>query len=238
MITCNSQDFDESPVSESMFDRNTSGFCDGRYISVEKRLERLIFQVSMKPHSLIAHVERVYFCFLNYLNEQLFAALIDLQIILQKRGLALSKRMIHGSKSRLTESQFQTLNLHLSSDHASVATLPCSRYSLFTKGLHSVAELVQVTEERNKSDLDPLRIARDFVEFSQLKDAISVLEQALLVQPERVELHHELLSLYRSTREQTCFSRTYRHLSQKNVILPKEWMELQEFFKGLNHAGK
>ncbi|MGR8942456.1 MAG: type IV pilus assembly protein FimV, partial [Gammaproteobacteria bacterium] len=237
LITCNDHDSDQ--VFEALFDRQSAGFYAGYDLPVERRLERLVYQVSRKPRSLAAHLERIYFCFRNYLNEPLFAALVDLQLVLNKRGRPLSERVIHGSRSRLTESQFQALDNYLKQEDARDESLPCSRYALFTRGIQSATVLVQMAEADNGAAIDPLQLARDFVEYSQLEDAHRVLEQAIMTQPERMELHDELLSLYRSTRNQTDFKRIYQALAENGVKLPDEWTQLHDFFKGLStNAGK
>ena len=232
MIICNdSENINESQVTKFFSNKEAAGFYEGYDESLEKGLERLVFQVSSKPKCLIGHVERIYYCFQSYFDEQLFAALIDLLFVLDRYGQALSLRMINGSKSRLTEKQFQTLVNHLKNKSAKIDLLPSSRYSVFTKGLQSAATLVQLAEGLGESDYDPLTLARDYIEFSQLENAINILEQAILADPERMELHYELLSIYRSIRNETEFNRIYEGLSRKEISLPDEWKQLNDFIK-------
>jgi len=231
LITVSNHNFEESPVLEFVFDQFTAGFREWPDLSVDKRLERLAFRVSRAPKSLRAHLERIHYCFNNYMNEQLYAALIDLLIVLNKAGRELSRRMIFGSRSRLTESQFQTLRHFLKNEGAAIEALPCNRFSLFTKGLQSSSPLVQVVEEASEAEQDPLQLARDYIEFSQLDEAVRVLEQAILMRPEHAELHGELLSLYRSTRDRTGFKRVHGELNRLGASLPPEWAQLQDFLK-------
>jgi len=230
LITVNDRNFDESPALEFVFDPFTAGFRESPELSVDKRLERLAYRVSRAPKSLRAHLERIHFCFSHYLNEQLYAALADLLIVLNHSGRALSKRMILGSRSRLTESQFQALRQVLSSRGA-VESLPSNRFTLFSKGLQSTSALVRVVEDSSVSELDPLQLARDYVEFSQLDEATRVLEQAILTRPERPELHSELLTLYRSTRDRIGFKRIHDELIRVGASLPPEWAQLQDILK-------
>jgi hypothetical protein len=175
-------------------------------------------------------LQRIHYCFSHYLNEQLYAALIDLLIVLNAAGRELSKRMILGSRSRLTDSQFQALKQVLK-NHGSAESLPCNRFSLFAKGLQSSSVLVQMLEAARETEHDPLQLARDYVEFSQLDEAARVLEQAILIRPERSELHRELLSLYRSTRDRIGFKRIHDELIRVGASLPPEWAQLQDFLK-------
>ena len=232
MIICNdSDDINESPVIRLFSNKEAAGFYEWCDWSAEKGLERLVFQVSSKPKCLTAHVERIYYCFHSYFDEQLFAALVDLLFVLNRYGQALSLRMINGSRARLTENQFQILVNYLKNKSSGIDPLPSSRYSVFTKGLQSTTTLVQLTEGLGENEHDPLTLARDYIEFSQLENSINILEQAILAQPERMELHYELLSIYRSIRNETEFNRIYEELSRKKISLPAEWNQLNDFIK-------
>ena len=206
------------------------GFYGWEGFAPEQNLQRLVFQVSKKPSQLENHIERIYFCFKHDLKEQLFGALLDLLIALNKNGTALAKRMVLGSKAKLSEQQFASLSHFLGNMGMDVNLLPCSRFSVFGKGLLSVANLVELNDDRFTTEHDPLALAHDYIEYSQLDSAIHVLEQALFADPGRAELHGELLSLYRSTRNLAQFEHTYQALRQKNIELPAGWDQLRGFF--------
>ena len=61
----------------------------------------LSFQVIRTPSKLIFHVQRIYYCFQENLPEQLYASILDLLIVLQRRGNEISRRMFNGAKSKL-----------------------------------------------------------------------------------------------------------------------------------------
>jgi hypothetical protein len=197
----------------------------------EQNLEHLIYQVSLRPSCLSLHVDRIYYCFMHHLNEQLFGALIDLLIILNKRGLALSERLIKGSCSRLTENEFQMIFSCYKSNFENIDLLP-SRYSVFSKGLLSTILFVKQSNDEEVKTYDALKLARDYIEYSQLDNATRILEQAILSNPERTDIHEELLLLYRSTLNISGFERFYRGLLLQTMNLPLGWRQLDEFFKG------
>jgi hypothetical protein len=237
VITFNNQDLSSSfQVKRFFSDSNAAGFYEWHDWSAEKGLERLVFKVSKAPKNLQAHLERIYYCFQEHLDEQLFGALLDLLIVLNNTGLALAKRMIAGSKARLTEIQVATLTDLLETKDPKAKLLTDNRYSIYSKGLQSAQVLVQLSDNDIEQEQDPLILARDFVEFSQLDSAIQVLEKAILIHPERIELHEELLSLYRSTRNQASFNLTYQAFLLKKLILPIEWQQLDDFFRGVNNS--
>lgn len=230
MITCDDCDENGSWVTKYFSNKAAAGFQEWCEWPVEKGLEHLVFQVSRKPYFLEAHVERIYYCFQNHLDEPLFGALIDLVTILRGKGLALSKRMISASKSRLTEKQLSLLLNYPGRQDSDVGFLPSSRFSVFTRGLLSVTTLLRHDEDSAEKVHDPLTLAMDYIEFSQLDNAVQILEQAILSQPERLALHYELLSLYRSARNITGFNRMYETLSGKKITLSIEWRQLYDFF--------
>jgi hypothetical protein len=239
MITKNYQDeMNNSQVKRFFSDTSASGFYGWQDWSAPKGLERLVFKVSCHPKYLQAHLERIYYCFQEHLDEQLMGALIDLLIVLNKAGYALGKRLIFGSKSRLNESHFHALADYINDRNVSTDFLPSSPYSLFSKGLEATSVLLTNVQDKKNEDEDPLTLARDFVEYSQLGNAIQVLEKAILIHPERLELHDELLSLYRSTRNQQAFNQTYSELSAKALNLPVKWKQLDDFFSGLTRNEK
>jgi hypothetical protein len=231
MISCDDCDeIEESSVKKFFTNKAAAGFYEWHDWSAEKGLERLVFQVSKKSSTLEAHMERIYYCFQNLLDEQLVGALVDLLIVLNKNGLALGKRMVDGSRSRLPENQYQALLSHLANSAADNDLLPTNRYSIFAKGLLATAKLLHLNDTSTEEKRDALDLARDYIEFSQLDDAIRVLEQAILEQPERMELHNELLSLFRSTRDQIGFKRVFNELSSSTLSLPPDWGQLNDFF--------
>ena len=218
-------------------DKDASGFYEWHDWSAEKGLERLVFKVSRTPKYLQAHMERIYYCFQENLGEQLFAALADLMLVLGKDGGTLVKRMIAGSKSKLTEAQHQELLGYLESNVVGNDGSFQNPYSVFAKGLESTQAMLKLPVSNPDMQHDPLALARDYIEFNQLDDATSVLEQAIMEQPERLELHNELLALYRSTHNKSSFINIFNVLSNKELLLPPAWEQLSAFF-GLSDHGK
>ena len=230
MITLNEKNNSQSAVTRFFTDPNAVGFYEWQDWCAEQGLERLVFKVSVNPHDLQDHLERIYYCFQEQLDDQLFGALSDLLIVLNTKGKALAKRMIAGSQSRLSQERIKVLRSYIDNQNAQNSLLLNNRYSVFTQGLESVSILLELQQAEDEKAQDPLVIARDHIEFSQIDDAIMVLEQAVLAEPERLALHHELLLLYRSTLSMTEFSAFYAQLLDRKITLPAAWTELNEFF--------
>ncbi len=201
-------------------------------------LGKLVFNVARKPKRLTAHLQRIFYCFKAHKSEQLFAAIVDFLVVLNKRGEAISWRVVIGAKSQLSSDQFQLLKSYLKNDQDEVHRLPANQYSIFTRGLLGVNNMVrQIEQPLENMDYDPLELARDHIEYSQLEEAKLVLERAVVSDPGRSELQHELLVLYQSTRDSLGFNRMFAELAQLEVNMVDEWGQLNDYFKGRNNNG-
>lgn len=206
------------------------------HLDDKELLEKLVFNIARKPRHLLTHVQRIYHCFEKSWSEQLFAAVTDLLIVLNGRGRAISKRVVFGTMSRLSEEEFLVFK-ELLEGKTKASQLLGNQYSIFSKGLNGVNNLIQQSEQNAKPDYDPLELAWDHIEYSQLEQAKHVLEEAIIADPLRAELQLELLSLYRSTRDFKGFSQMLNQLQQSGVNMVNEWAGLNDYFKGQENNG-
>lgn len=200
LLIYNDDDADEYSTSKAFFSLQNTGvfWCNTGTLQNDEALEKLVFLIAKKPKCLINHVQRIYYCFQENLGEQLYAALVDLLIILNKQGQAISWRMVLGTKSQLTAEQFQELKGYLKGNQVSTSRLKGNQYSVFSKGLVAVNKMIWQIENEVKED-DPLMIALDYIEYSQMDEAKAVLQEAILLQLEKMALHQELFDLYKLT---------------------------------------
>jgi hypothetical protein len=192
--------------------------------------ESIVFQIVKKPTALAIHLKRIYFCYQQNLTENLFGALIDFLIVLDGKGQDLGSRIVKGTKSKLSPQQYVILNEALKMSNEEVKLLQGNMYSLFSKGLIGTSILVIKEENKQQQQHDPLDIARDFIAYSQLDAAMDTLESAIFVEPERYELHDDLLELYRVTQSFERFNKMYGALSGQTKTIPAAWDELKGFF--------
>ena len=232
LITCDDDNAIMSSKEMVFFSlQDTGSLWSAETLLCDNFLENLVFRISRKPKCLITHVQRIYYCFQTHLNEQLFAALADFLIILNKRGQNISSRMIMGAKSRLNPDQSKALKNYLKDADANISLLSGNQYSIFTKGLLGLDKIIQQIKTDDEYGHDPLDLARDYIEYSQLEEAEQVLEKAILEQPTRLALHHELLALYQSTRNLTGFNQMLAELTLAGVAMTDEWKQLNNYFK-------
>jgi len=238
LVTYNNDDVHEHAESLGFFSLHNTGvfWQNTDVLQCDDALEKLVFLIAKKPKSLINHVQRIYYCFQKNLNAQLYAALVDFLIILNQQGQTLSWRMVLGAKSRLTTEQFTELKGYLKGDYANTSMLPGNQYSIFSKGLIGVNKMIQQIEKEAKED-DPLMIALDHIEYSQLDEAKQVLEDAILARPDRLDLHQELFELYKVTGDSNRFHQMVAKLTRLGVSMTDDWNQLNNYFKGQNNNG-
>jgi hypothetical protein len=227
LIICNDEDRPLKGVAEFDF---VDGGVDNFGFSPEQVLESIVFRVLRKPTALVVHLQRIYFCYRHDLTEDLFAALVDFLIVLEGKGHLLGCRMVKGAKSKLQPDHYVILNEALTVSDEQIKLLSGNMYSLFSRGLIGTNLLVIKEDSKKLQEHDPLDIARDFVAYSQLDEAMDMLENAILVDVERQALHDDLLELYRVTHSLERFRKMYDVLSGQTKTIPAGWDELKGFF--------
>lgn len=193
--------------------------------SLTADLNALVLKVSRKPNDLLAHLRRIYFCYENALTEPLYAALLDLLIVLDDKGHDLRRRLLAGCRSHLNDQQFLALNIVC---HG-LQNIQGNQFSLFTKGLIGKPQLL-IVGKPVKEQQDALILAKDFIEYSQLDQAMSTLEQAMELEPDREDIQLLLLELYQSTRSVERFQDQYHALTQTGASMPAAWQALADVF--------
>lgn len=196
----------------------------------EQVLDSLTFKILTEPKALHVHLQRIFFCYHHDLSDELFGALADFLIILEGKGRNISRRMIHGAKSKLQGSQYQDLKNALKLDADSVKLIKGNVHSVFTRGMVGVSVLIEKEAQEHTHEHDPLDLARDYIAYSQLDTAMDTLEEAILADFERQELHDDLLELYRLTQSKDRFLKMYETLEEHVESIPDDWNELKGFF--------
>lgn len=207
-------------------DSDISNFID-RPLDPESLLDKLTHKVSRNPADLLAHLRRIHCCFANGFSRQLYAALLDLLIVLNGKGTQLSRKLIVGCASRLDANMRQSLRAYSLKPNRMRSEI----FSLLHPGIIGHLHLVDYVHHGHV-DRDFLALAHDFIEYSQLDEAMDVLEQGLLVDAESPEAQTLLLELYRSTFSEDRFNKQFQILTAVNASLIDGWEVLKRYFDG------
>jgi len=202
----------------------------------ESLYQQVVFKIRRKPNKLMNHIQRVFLSYSLGMQEQLYAALVDLLWVLDGKGSALSGRMLGGTRSALTDHQFKSLETYLQQPDR--AALEANQYTVCTSGTLGASELMLSNSKNNKQDYDPLELARDYIEYSQLDEALATLEAAILTSPERQDVLKELLDLLMITKNFQAYTKIRNVFVQRKLLLSAEWQALADYFAEINDEKK
>lgn len=192
-----------------------------------EQLSALVFKILRQPNDLLVHLQRIYFCYLRAWNDQLFAALLDLLMVLAGRGQALAYRMVFGCRTALTDAQLSSLKTYLQqSKPIKQATNP---YAVLASGQQGTNCLVQYSQQ-TQIKYDPIQLAFDYIEYSQLEEAMTVLESGVHQLPDRKDIQELLLEIYKSTQSRDRFLVMYLTLNPQILNQVVNWDSVKKHF--------
>ncbi len=187
--------------------------------------------VARTPTNLIAQVQRINGCLAQRDGEGAYGALLDLFIALGEKGLLLRRRMLVRAQPLLGEERSRALARHLEKGLLATDPMPPSSHSMLSKGLTGTRQLVmRVNDGADGGERDPLQDAIEYLEYSQVDKAQAVLEQALLEDPSRTDLHSNLLAIYRASGDAASFTRMRNKLGRERNPVVEKWDQLAEYF--------
>lgn len=196
--------------------------------SNEYLYQQIVFKVLRKPKKLMFHIQRIYFTYGLGMQDQLFAALVDLLVILDGNGTALSKRMIAATRSILRDEQSKMLDGYLA--NLNYCVFMGNQYSVCTAGVLSNQEIILAEVKLVDEKHDPLVLARDYIEYSQLEQALKTLEDAMLETPKRLDIQGELINLLKQTKDKQAYIRIQNKLLEQQWDESMEWKKLASYF--------
>lgn len=94
---------------------------------------QIVYKVLRNPKLLVSHIQRIHVAYILGIPSPLYAALIDLLLILDGKGEPLCSRMIRLTSSLLSGQQQHTLTEYLKTKNISL--LSENKYTVITKGL-------------------------------------------------------------------------------------------------------
>jgi hypothetical protein len=197
----------------------------------DKFTEYFGYSVARNPNDLLTHVQRINLHVRNKEADRAEGALLDLFIVLGKKGTALREHMLKIVNPLLNQKAKEFFLVNFSHGISATDVMPGSAYSVLTKAVSGTTELVQQVEALQNEDLDPLQEARDCLEYGQIIEAQCILEAAIIEQPDRAEIHHELLDIYRYTADEVSFYAMRNQLEAMHNPLAQLWEGMANLFK-------
>jgi len=198
----------------------------------DKAIKVLEHKVTRNPLYLHSHVQRIYLYRQIKNGAALYGALLDLFIALYNKGFDIRQRLLFESKWYLEPQHFDVLYNKLSTGVKSSDVVPLSQYSLLSQGLIGTLNLV-ISDNRETKHIprDPQREAHEYLEYGEVDEARKLLEEAVLKEPWRKELHTDLLEIYKATRDASNCDDMYRRLSDKFIPDHHAWIQTAEHIR-------
>ncbi len=205
---------------------------DTRKLGDNKAVGYLTRSVARRPENLLAQIQRVNIHLTQRDTEGVYGSLLDLFITLNSKGRSIRRRMLLRAKPLLTEEQFQALAERLDTGISATDPMPLSTQSVLSKGLTGTRQLIERINDNGSetTNRDPLEEAIEYLEYSQIEKAREILENAVLDNPSRMELHNNLLTIYRVSDDQGSFAVMLDRLNALKIPVPDDWKRLAEHF--------
>ncbi|MES9994226.1 MAG: hypothetical protein ABW098_19935 [Candidatus Thiodiazotropha sp.] len=196
----------------------------------------LVKRVRRNPRDLRAHVQRTLLYLSRRDTESIYAALIDLFLILRNRGWHIRNNLLTQAMPILQEEQYQFLKKHLESGLNTSDPLPAKTFSCLSRGHSGTTQIViRKSTDANHSGASPHEQAMERYRQNDWLTAMVILENALHHDPGDEPVCRELLSLYKLQHAREAFYRTYAGLFGRRLALPDLWRDTERFFLDSTH---
>jgi hypothetical protein len=193
--------------------------------------QHLAKRVRRNPRDLRAHVQRTLYHLSKHDSDAIYAALIDLFLILGKRGSHIRKNLFRQAIPYLSEEHYQFLSTRLKSGLDRNEPLPPNTFSSLSRGHSGTTQLViRKSTDSNHSGASPLDHAMEQFNQNDWLTAMVILENALHHDPGDTDVTCELLSLYKEKHAREAFYRTYTALFGRRLAMPQLWVDTERFF--------
>ncbi|MFV2056489.1 MAG: FimV family protein, partial [Thiohalomonadales bacterium] len=225
---------DKQHVSNVMFamSENQKLLLDVRLLNTQT-LNYLHHQIIRNRFDLRSHTQRILLCVKLCDSDALFGAILDLYIVLGKKGYSLRYRMLSISEPQLSPKQRVFLDESLGSGLSADDVVPFSNCSALSLGYTGIRGMVKVISKKKHVliEIDPIKLADDYIECGQVDAARELLEATMLAQPWRQEVHKDLLSLYKATRDSVRSEIMYKKLDDATIPNPSLWRDTLQFIR-------
>jgi len=202
-----------------------------RLVDRDAALSCLGHRILGKPADLRAHVQRILLLVKDGDGAALYSALLDLMISLGANGRALKQQML-----RLAEPLLAPATMAFFREHLDRGVAPDDPQVRRVKGallrVSHVAGVPLVTRagEQSTQLVSVMDQANSLLEYGQLEQAVELLENALLQDPDQESEAELLLGLYRLLREEARWHGMCEQLQINFNRLPAAWAKKPEHF--------
>jgi hypothetical protein len=202
--------------------------------SVEEKqahLSHLEYRVRRNPHDLLAHVQRFSLYKEQADVQACFDVLVDLFLVLGRRGHPLRERLFSQIEPELSEENRQLLRAHMDSGLQRTDILPALSRSCLSLGISGAVNLVTPEHTEGEEDIDMLEFARQRLAKGDYELTQVLLERMLDDDPSDATISLQLLKLYQECGLFQDFMLTYARLADRNLAELASWRKVEQQFR-------
>jgi tetratricopeptide (TPR) repeat protein len=180
------------------------------------------------PLDLRAHAQRLFLIIDNDMSKLLAGAMQDLFIALEDHGFSFKNSMLEHSKQQLIDEDIQHFEAWLSTNTRS--SFKPMQGSVLDKGLPGKVEklvIFEQTQEEQPHYDNVIEEANAYLEYGQVEEAQSLLEETLQENGYDENIALELLNIYQYTRDRVSFETMTQQFINAGAELPEEWRQVQ-----------
>jgi len=188
------------------------------------------FSLKQKPLDFTCHIQRIKYALHVKSQDEFFAALCDLFIVLGKQGLSLRNRLLVSAGPKLSTSQAETLADYLTEKTMSPDLEFLPEQCFFKKeGINYIEVTESETADRVEQIEDIIKTAESYIENSQFETAEDYMVKHLILDPEDEPLTLKLIGLYKAMNHYDNFIESYQKFSNC-LLTSRYWDEANSYF--------
>ena len=184
----------------------------------------LEYQIKANPNNLKPYIQRIFLCRHITLNKFLAGSLADLFIELNTKGIKLKKRMLGICRPFLEEHEFSVFLTVLKNTHKKIDEFQQFEHSIHVSQLLGNTKIIDHTKPiAIETEASVIDLANAYVEHGQLEDAIDILTDKVLANPQNSLVGEALTELLIASKNKVHFNHVLSTLKQSTASLPDCW---------------
>lgn len=188
------------------------------------------YNLKQNPNDFTCHIQRIKYALHIKNQEDFFAALCDLFIILGQQGLSLRTRLLISAAKKLSTEQAEILSVYLTEQimMTNLDFLPAQCF--FRKEAIEYLEITpSETTQTDEQIEDIIETAESYIENSQFDTAEEFILKHLSIEPENEPLTLKLINLYKAMNHLEKFNAAFQQFSNC-LLTSRHWDDARTHF--------
>ena len=181
------------------------------------------YKIKADPNNLKPYIQRIFLCRHTVLNKFLAGSLADLFIELNTKGVELKKRMLAICRPLLKEHELSVFLRLLKKPEQSPPPLQLNHSIHASQLLGDTTIINKAQHKETETQESIIDLANAYIEHGQLEDAIELLTEQVLADPQNNAVGEALTEILIASKDKSHFNKTLLALKQSATSLPECW---------------